>query len=62
MHDQHKSRPTTGQPDEVPSDIPEPDVRERDLPEGQIPGLPVSNDPLSQPMPRPQEREAPSFD
>lgn len=51
--------------DNKPGD--EPDIVETDqpveiLPEGQIPGLPVSSDPLSQPMPRPQNREVPPLD
>jgi hypothetical protein len=41
-----------------------PDAFERreDLPEGQIPGLPVSSDPLLQPMPKPAPREVPPLD
>jgi hypothetical protein len=56
------SHSNSPQPDEVPSDIPAPEERERMLPEGQIPGLPVSNDPLLQPMPRPAPREIPPID
>lgn len=44
------------QPSEVPNDIPEAEERVRDLPEGQIPGLPVFHDPLLQPMPIPTPR------
>jgi hypothetical protein len=63
MTDPHKpSRSNAPQPREVPADIPEPEERQRILPEGQIPGLPVSNDPLLQPMPRPAPREIPPID
>ncbi|MGN6487544.1 MAG: hypothetical protein ACTHLT_06955 [Devosia sp.] len=63
MTDPHKpSRSNPPQPREVPADIPEPEERQRILPEGQIPGLPVSNDPLLQPMPRPAPREIPPID
>lgn len=50
------------QPQEVPSDVPEVEERQHILPEGQIPGLPVSSDPLGQPMPHPAEREVPPID
>jgi hypothetical protein len=50
------------QPAQVPSDIPAVEERQRLLPEGQIPGLPVSNDPLLQPMPKPEPREVPPID
>ena len=53
---------TPRQPNEVPSDMPEPEERERELPEGQIPGLPISHDPLGQPQPRPAPREVPPLD
>lgn len=51
--------------DKKPGD--EPEFVETDqpmevLPEGQIPGLPVSSDPLLQPMPRPAKREVPPLD
>lgn len=52
----------SNQPADVPSDIPAPQDRQRILPEGQIPGLPVSNDPLLQPMPKPAPREIPPLD
>jgi hypothetical protein len=62
MDDLHSASRSTNQPDGVPSDVPEQEQRERDLPEGQIPRLPVSNDPLGQPQPHPQERERPPLD
>jgi hypothetical protein len=63
MDDPNKpSRSNAPQPDEVPADIPAPEERQRVLPEGQIPGLPVSNDPLLQPMPKPAPREIPPID
>jgi hypothetical protein len=46
----------------VPRDTPDEVERREDLPEGQIPGLPVSNDPLLQPMPKPSPREVPPLD
>jgi hypothetical protein len=63
MDDPNKpSRSNAPQPVEVPADIPEVEERQRLLPEGQIPGLPVSNDPLLQPMPKPAPREVPPID
>ena len=57
MNDPHKPKPTDRKPDAVLPDVPETDVPQRRLPEGQIPGLPVSHDPLGQPMPWPDEQE-----
>jgi len=54
--------PKAPQPDEVPSDMPASEERRPVLPEGQIPGLPVSSDPLLQPLPRPAPREVPPLD
>jgi len=63
MDDLNKSsRSDTSQPSEVPSDMPAADERRRVLPEGQIPGLPVSHDPLLQPMPNPSPRDVPPLD
>lgn len=62
MNDPDRPAYPPANPPEVPADIPEPEQRERELPEGQIPGLPVSNDPLGQPLPRPAEREVPPLD
>ncbi len=53
--------PSDNNPGEEP-DIVETDQPVEILPEGQIPGLPVSSDPLSQPMPRPANREVPPLD
>jgi len=61
----HRNKPSPSnapQPDGVPSDVPAVEERQRLLPEGQIPGLPVSNDPLLQPMPKPAPREIPPID
>ncbi len=52
----------TAQPPEVPADIPEVEERREVLPEGQIPGLPVSSDPLLQPLPKPSPREIKPLD
>lgn len=60
MDDHDKSN--AAQPSEVPSDMPEATQRRRVLPEGQIPGLPVSYDPLLQPMPRITPRDVPPID
>ncbi len=62
MHDPKKPSPTPRKPDEVDIEIPDGKVGVRELPEGPIPGLPVSSDPLLQPMPRPQQRELPPAD
>lgn len=50
------------QPSVVPSDIPDPELTREVISEGQLPGLPVSSDPLLQPMPHPQNREVPPLD
>lgn len=60
MDDQKRSN--APQPADIPSDVPQAEERRRILPEGQIPGLPVSNDPLLQPMPKPAPREVPPLD
>lgn len=57
-----QKRPSVPQPSEVPSDIPEAEQRLRVLPAGQIPGLPISSDPLLQPLPRPAPLEVPPLD
>lgn len=49
-------------PPEVPADIPQMEERREVLPEGQIPGLPVSSDPLLQPLPKPSPREIKPLD
>jgi hypothetical protein len=63
MDDPNKpSRSNAPNPAEVPSDLPDAVDRRPVLPEGPIPGLPVTTDPLLQPMPRPAEREVPPID
>lgn len=58
MTDPRKPSPTPEpNPPEVPSDIPETEQTERELPEGQLPGMPVWRDPLLNPGPTPAERE-----
>ena len=52
----------TSQPDAVPSDIPDAEQTEKELPEGQLPGMPVWHDPLLNPGPTPSERETPPLD
>ena len=56
-----RRKPDPKKPGEAP-DIAETDVPQEVLPEGQIPGLPVSSDPLLQPMPHPRNREVPPLD
>jgi hypothetical protein len=43
-------------------EVPEADVPDPALAEGGIPGLPVSHDPLLQPLPQPAEREIKPID
>jgi hypothetical protein len=57
-----QKRPSVPQPSEVPSDVPEAEQHRRVLPAGQIPGLPISSDPLLQPLPRPAPLEVPPLD
>lgn len=54
--------PTAPPPPDVPADIPEAEERLEVLPEGPIPGLPVSSDPLLQPLPKPSPREIKPLD
>lgn len=59
----HRNKPSdAGQPREVPHDIPEAEEQRERLPDGQIPGLPVSSDPLLQPMPKPSPRPVKPLD
>jgi len=51
-----------GQPDDMPLDIPDAEQTEKELPEGQLPGMPVWRDPLLNPGPTPSERETPPLD
>ena len=60
MNDRKPSR--SNESDGVPSDMPDDIERREQQPEGGIPGLPVSSDPLLQPMPRPAPREVPPLD
>ena len=50
--------------DKVPSDdqLPETEAPERDWLEGQLPGMPVSRDPLLNPGPTPGQVEKPPLD
>lgn len=54
--------PPDVQPDEVPDDRPREEIVERQWPEGQIPGLPVSRDPLREPGPTSPPAEKPPID
>jgi len=55
-------RQSDSQPADLPSDIPDDQIVERDLPEGQIPGLPLSRDPLREPGPTVGPTETPPLD
>ena len=55
-------RQSDSQPADLPSDIPDDQIVERDLPEGQIPGLPLSRDPLRDPGPTVGPTETPPLD
>lgn len=57
MTDKKKPISPASQPDAIPSDIPDSEPTERELPEGQLPGMPVWRDPLLNPGPTPGERE-----
>jgi len=58
MADPHRPlKPADKKPGEVPPDIPETDDPERDFAEGQLPGMPVSRDPLLNPGPTPGQVE-----
>lgn len=55
--------PAEKKPGEGLPDIPDTEETEVDLPDdGQIPGLPLSRDPLLNPGPVPPEREKPPLD
>lgn len=63
MSDQRKPlRPQVRKPDVLQPVLPETDAPQEVLPEGQIPGLPVSSDPLLQPMPHPRNRQVRPLD
>lgn len=63
MPDPHKPlHPADKKPGEVMPDVPETEAPEEDFREGQLPGMPVSRDPLREPGPMPAEREKPPLD
>ena len=63
MRDPHAPlAPADNKPGQVPPQIPETDAPERVLPEGQLPGMPLSRDPLLNPGPTPHEVERPPLD
>jgi len=62
MTDPKKPTPPASQPDVVPTDIPDAEQTDKELPEGQLPGMPVWRDPLLNPGPTPAERETPPLD
>jgi len=62
MSDPKKPVPPASRPDDIASDIPDAEQTDRQLPEGQLPGLPVWRDPLLNPGPAPSEREIPPLD
>jgi hypothetical protein len=62
MTDRRKPTPPATQPDGIPSDIPDAEQTETELPEGQLPGMPVWRDPLLNPGPTPSERQTPPLD
>ena len=62
MTDLQKPLPPDKKPSKVPADLPDTDQPVRELPEGQLPGMPVWRDPLMNPGPTPSEREIPPLD
>jgi len=62
MTDPKKPIPPAAQPDVIPSDIPDAEQTERELPEGLLPGIPAWRDPLLKPGPTPSQRETPPLD
>jgi hypothetical protein len=63
MRDPHAPLPPADKkPGEVPPQLPETEAAEHDLPEGQIPGMPVWRDPLREPGPTPRPTETPPLD
>lgn len=58
----HKPVPPAKKPGEAPPETPDSDQPIRELPEGQLPGMPVWRDPLLNPGPTPSEREIPPLD
>lgn len=43
-------------------DVPETDAPDYEIDEGQLPGMPISSDPLGAPLPRPAPRERKPLD
>ncbi len=62
MTDPHKPLPSDKKPSKAPADLPDTDQPVRELPEGQLPGMPVWRDPLMNPGPTPSQRETPPLD
>ena len=62
MTNRKTPEPPASQPDAIPSDVPDAEQTEKELPEGQLPGMPVWRDPLLNPGPTPSERETPPLD
>lgn len=58
--DPHPS--TKRKPGDIPAEHWDTDMPQRDFPEGQLPGLPVSRDPLLNPGPVPGPTEKPPLD
>jgi hypothetical protein len=54
--------PADKKPGQVPPQVPETEATERELPEGQLPGMPIWHDPLREPGPTPAEEERPPVD
>lgn len=61
-HPHADRRPPANNPAEVPSDVPDEETVERDFPEGQLPGMPLSRDPLREPGPTIGPVEKPPLD
>ena len=62
MTDPHAPHQADTNPAEIPSDVPETEAPERDFPEGQLPGMPLSRDPLREPGPTTGPTEKPPLD
>lgn len=62
LPDPKHPKPTDALRDEDRPVMSETDAPEEDFVEGQLPGLPVSNDPLGNPLPTPARREIPPLD
>lgn len=63
MTDPHTPlKPADKKPGQVMPDLPETEAPTESLPEGQLPGMPLSRDPLLNPGPTPSLRETPPLD